>query len=43
MKKFLATLAVLTVVFGSISFTSPTFASQVYLSGPNQGGEGTNG
>ena len=43
MRKFLATLALLTVVFGSISFTAPTFASQVYLHAPNQGGDGTNG
>lgn len=36
MKTFLATLAVLTLVFSTVGLTTPASASKTYLSAPNQ-------
>ena len=41
MKQFLAALAVLTVVFGTVAFVAPAYASKTYLFQANQN-EGAN-
>ena len=36
MKTFLAALAVMTLVFGTVGLTTPASASTTYLAAPNQ-------